>query len=142
VAGTAFSYNFGGIFQHHTFRGGFRKVAFERTDAERQRLDDLYKLIDMIPPTASVAASETEAPHLSSRADVYTIRLAFHDAEYLLINIQEVRTNFCRAGALRAFRTGRYGFVAKQGGFTLWKRDAPKDRNAEGYKLLGLKNPP
>lgn len=142
LTSTALSYNFGAVFQHHTFRGGFRKVEFVRSEKDRQRFDDLQQVIAMIPPSARVAATETEVPHVSSRKYAYTIRLHHHDAEYLLINGAEVRSGFVRKQVLRALQTNRYGFVAARGDFTLWKLDAAHDDDAVGYAVLGLNHAP
>ncbi len=142
LSSTVLSVNFGAIFQPHRFRGGFRKVKFERSNEDVKRHDNLYEIIAMIPPDASVAAMETEAPHISSRDQIDTLRFSHHHADCLLINTKEVRPHLNRHKAVKALRTKRNGFVDAHGDFTLWKRDAPRDRNGEGNEILALKSPP
>ena len=57
AASTLYSYQFGAIFQHNTFRGGFRTIQFYRTAEDQKRYDDLQALIALIPKDASVAAT-------------------------------------------------------------------------------------
>jgi uncharacterized membrane protein len=49
VSAVLFSYHHGAILQQENFRGGFRNVAFERSDADRQKYADLKQLILLIP---------------------------------------------------------------------------------------------
>src|SRR5207237_5595533 len=69
------SYCFGAVLQHDTFVGGFSKIEFRITPAERRRYADLQALVAMIPPNASVAATENEVPHISTRRDALPLRV-------------------------------------------------------------------
>jgi uncharacterized membrane protein len=137
-----FSFHNGALFQRNTFRGGFGNVSFAWTKADAKRLRDLRHLIGMIPPDASVAATEMEAPHVSGRENCYTIRFFILDADYLLANLEEVSWGPSRSNMQAAIRSGKYGFVASRGGFGLWKRMPEKRRSPkkdeEGLRLLGM----
>lgn len=139
VTATAMSYQHGAIFQHNTFRGGFRQVKFEITAQDRKNHDDLYKLIAMIPKNASVAATETEAPHVSARDKCYTMRSGYEDADYLLFSLDEVRGWHSRKHVEHALKSGKYGFIESAGNYALWGRGKPTDRNEEGAALVNIK---
>ncbi len=139
VTASVYSYSHGALFQRHNFVGGFRQVQFEITDEDRKRHKDLYELIAMIPKNASVAATETEAPHVSNRRFCFTLRFQYEDADYLLMALDEARAEPTSHQVIaQAIKTGRYGYVARRGGFVLWKRGHSKERNEQGEKLLGL----
>lgn len=137
AAAVLFSYHHGAILQQENFRGGFRNVSFERTEADKKKYAELMELVRMIPKTASVAATETEAPHVSNRADCFTMRFGHDDADYLLLSIAEARTGNTRKHFKQAVDSGHYGFVRQSGGFMLWQRGAPKDDNEKGLALIG-----
>ncbi|MCU0682268.1 MAG: DUF2079 domain-containing protein [Polyangiaceae bacterium] len=142
VTATIMSYHHGAIFQHHTFRGGFTHPRFVHTAADERNLSDLYELIAMIPPNASVAATEREAPHVSNREDCFTMRFSYDDADYLLLSIAEGRSSTSRKNLQDAVNSKQYGFIAQRGEFALWGRGAPQDKNAEGRRIFGLSDDP
>src|SRR5207244_13318321 len=80
----AHSYVFGAVLQHTTFVGGFSKIEFEITPTAWRPCQTIKRLAAMIPERASVAASETEVPHVSWHADVYTLKDGPHAADYVL----------------------------------------------------------
>lgn len=139
IVSCAMSYQHGAIFQHNTFRGGFRQVQFKMTEADRQRLRDLYSLIELIPREASVAATEREAPHVSNRADCFTMRFDYDDADYLLVSRHEARSGKSQAQMKLALETGEYGFVERAGDFLLFGKGHSQERNREGARLIGLR---
>lgn len=142
LASVLVSYHFGAIFQHHTFRGGFRKVEFTVTPKDRAARADLDALVAMIPEDASVAATETEAPHVSNRADCFTLRVGFRNADYLLVNLDEVRQKgTSRDFLLKALRSDKYFVLEHRGRFVLWKRGAGPEGAEVGYRLLGVRGP-
>jgi hypothetical protein len=112
-------------------------VAFERSQADRNKFGELSALVRLIPKHASVAATETEAPHVSNREDCFTMRFGHDDADYLLLAIAEAKTGNTRKHFKQAVDSGQYGFVRQSGGFMLWQRGAPKDENAKGLSLIG-----
>jgi hypothetical protein len=84
-----------------------------------------------------VAASETEAPHVSRRANCYTLRYGHHHADYLLVSANSLDPDTA-AHTRAAVATGDYGLVDRAGPFTLWRLGADRSRNAEGLGHLGL----
>ena len=136
---TVFSYSHGAILQRNSFVGGFRQVGFEVSKADKKRHRDLYELIAMIPPDASVAATEMEAPHVSNRRYCFTLRFAYDDADYLLMNTDEARGGSTRDIVSAAIKSGKYGFVTKRSNFALWKRGYSTEKNDQGKSLIGLK---
>jgi uncharacterized membrane protein len=138
LAGTVFSYHHGPLFQHNTFKGGFRKIQFEVSPSDRERRTHLYSLIAKIPPHASVLATENEVPHVSNRPDCFTLRAMYEEADYLLINIHEARGGRSKEHMKRALDTGKYGLVESVGIYQLWQRGAPQDKNVRGAAVLGI----
>jgi uncharacterized membrane protein len=138
VTATAYSYNFGAIFQHHSFHAGFQDVGFTRTPEEKKRYDELQELIRLIPKNASVAATEVEAPHVSNREDCFTLRFFYEDADYLLINLDEARSSPTKDIVTSALETGKYGFVTSRGRVALWKRGGEQTENERGLRELGI----
>jgi uncharacterized membrane protein len=135
---TVYSYSHGAMLQRESFVGGFRQIRFEITKEDRRRHKDLYELIGMIPPTASVAATEMEAPHVSNRRFCFTLRFAYEDADYLLMNLDEARSGTTNAILKSAIATGKYGYVGRRGNFALWKRGGDQSRNNQGKQILGI----
>lgn len=87
VLGTlAHSYVFGAVLQHETFVGGFRQINFEMSEEDKLRYATLKRLLALIPPEASVAATEMEVPHIAARRSAFTLKDGDSDAEYILIN--------------------------------------------------------
>ena len=130
------SYAFGAIFQHNTFIGGFGKVEFKMTPDEEKRYAALRKLVAMIPKDASVAADESDMPHVSARVNAYDLRFAHGDADYLLVRVGTLYT----PGTLKnAFDRHRYGLIASELGIYLFRRDADGAGTDAARTLLGAR---
>ena len=138
AAGTVLSYHHGALFQQNNFKGGYRKVEFKFTEADRKRLERFRSVIQDIPPDASVLTTESEGPHLSNRRDCFTLRGAYTWADYLVINVNEARSGRSQANLKYGLRTGEYGLVKSVGEFQLWKRGAPHTQNARGLRALRI----
>jgi len=114
--------HWGAIPPRDKVHGGFSTMSMRApTEAERQKHRDLVALHAMIPPTASVAISEAEMPHVS-RDVIRTLRDTT-DADYLLYD-----TNSGFGGATRAnaeLASGAFEVVATRPGLTLLKRKRP-----------------
>jgi uncharacterized membrane protein len=110
--------------------GGFGVKTFEVSDSERTRLANLKEIIALIPPEASVAATEAEGPHVSNRLVLYSLKFSLgHDPDYLLVGhaaYGEEATHL-----RKAVDSGHYGVVATKGHFILAKRGADKSKNGE-----------
>jgi hypothetical protein len=85
----------------------------------------------MIPADASVAATETEAPHVSSRENCFTMRKGYLDAEYLLINTLETRGGASGTYMQQARASKQYKRIAKRGVYQLWKRKSAGEPDDE-----------
>jgi uncharacterized membrane protein len=68
------------------FRGGFRVIPGFRplSPEDKRKLRDLAELAALMPKGVSLAASETEHPHLSTRLDMFALRAGFPGARYIL----------------------------------------------------------
>jgi uncharacterized membrane protein len=68
------------------FHGGFRDIPGFRplSEGDRQKARDIAELLAMIPKNASVASSEMEHPHVSTRLNSYVLRVGYEGADYIL----------------------------------------------------------
>ncbi|MBC8131508.1 MAG: hypothetical protein H7X95_00895, partial [Deltaproteobacteria bacterium] len=90
VAMLAHSYNFGALLQHQMFVGGFSRIEFKMSMEDRRRYAELKELLAMIPKNASVAATEQETAHVSTRKTVYPLRVPPGPVDYLLVGRSHV----------------------------------------------------
>lgn len=135
LAMSATSWEFGAWLQPENGRGSWDYHRFKLTAEDHKKHEQAYALIEMIPKDAKVAASEFINPHVSSRANAYSMRGSLYDAEYLLLHLaamgprekQLVRT---------AVERDRYGLLAKRGKFLLFKKGFDTARNADVMPLL------
>ena len=135
------SFYFGSIFEGPAVRSGFGSVRFEMTDQDRERLEAFRRLAALLPADASVAATDTEGPHLSDRRYCHTLRYGYHDTDFLFVKKSQIKGNKVSRKQFReALDTGRYGLLAVEGEFSLWKRDHSTARNAEGRRMLGIRS--
>ncbi len=130
------SLSFGAILRPTKFMGGFQSIPFHVTEAERARYRDLRAVIAMIPAEASVAATDTENPHISNRVTAYPFRTGSGDAEYLLI--RTLRRPESRKNAQQTLNENPYGLVAHVGEFYLFKRGHQSPDTAAALKKLRL----
>lgn len=126
------SLSFGAILRPTEFRGGFQIIPFHVTEEERTRYRDLLEIAALIPPDASVAATDPETPHISNRITAYPLRQGAGDAEYLLIRKGALNFNKSRQHAQEALNEYPYGLVTRIDDFFLFKRDhrAPETERA------------
>jgi uncharacterized membrane protein len=117
------SYVFGSILQHRTFVSGFSKIAFSMSAAEKEANRDLRSIAARIPLSASVAATERECPHVSTRPTAYALRLGHGDADYLLVRKGQLEVQGTDKQFIDALSRNEYGLVARSGEFFLFGRD-------------------
>jgi uncharacterized membrane protein len=141
VIGAALSYQYGIVFQHHTFVAGFRKIELPLRAQDQRNHDDLYALIRQIPPQASVTATESEAPQVSARQRCYTMRMGNPAADYLLLSTVEAGEGESRDVMRIAIESGAYGWIASKGQYDLWGRGASQEQNAIGAARIRLDAP-
>lgn len=67
---------YGMFYPRRHFMAGFRPVDFRYSEQERERYREVTQLAALIPPQASVTASEILVPHVARRRRVETIRYA------------------------------------------------------------------
>ncbi len=128
VATLAATYNWGALLQRNHFEAGWGKVNLEPlTDKEVEKLAQLREMIALIPPNASVGASENIVPHVSNRETVYTLRYAYEQPDYILYRVGTGK--FGAKQANRELRAKRYVRIERRGPFVLLQRkDLVKDR--------------
>ncbi len=120
---TLSSFYFGSVFHAPKTRGGFTDMVYEWTDEDSARLEDFRALAAQLPPGATVALTENEAPHVSARRGVYSLRIGHFTADYLLIRKSSVarKTDGARNFSA-ALQTGNYRLVESRGEFSLFAR--------------------
>ncbi|HKU40533.1 MAG TPA: DUF2079 domain-containing protein [Polyangiales bacterium] len=131
------SYVFGAVFQHETFVGGFSKVDFDYDAQEQRNYRALKELIAKIPQAASVAATEQEIPHVSTRLDAYTLKVTSGDAEYLLINRPHLDDD-ARARVRDTLMKTEYGLLARKDDFYLFKKGPVTPDTRAALATLGF----
>jgi uncharacterized membrane protein len=143
AASVVLTYNYGAFARREgSFRGGFHKVEFEISDAERERYRRMKELAAMIPDGASVAATEKVGPHVSSRVHMYTMRHGPQDAEWVLASSRELKLSRTRPRLYDAMKSGKYGVVKRSGDLALIKRGHDTSGNDELIREWRLYEPP
>lgn len=138
VALLSHSYNFGAILQQESFTGGFGKVSFELSDAQRERYRDMRSVADKIPIEASVVATETLNPHISARKEAYVFRYDSGPVDFIFLSDNEVNGDL-RNGLRERFKKTPYGLFAKgKREFYLFKRGHESPATAEALRHLGI----
>ena len=69
-------WQYGMLGPRHDFHGGFTTVDFDYDATDRERHREVRELVALIPPDASVTASEALVPHVADRRLVETVRYA------------------------------------------------------------------
>jgi uncharacterized membrane protein len=134
------TYQYGALLQQNTVRGGFGTYLFGTSDADRANRAWLKKLLALIPPKAKVAGSESLVPHVSARADAYTIRVGLFDAEYVLFVLGQTAPDEL-VHVVGALQRKEIGVIALEGPYALAKRGADTARNVEILTRLGYPPP-
>lgn len=117
------SYHQGAFLGARFVRGGPVPVLLHTTSAERRRAAQLERAIAKLPPDASVAATEHEGPHVSTRLLSFTLYAArLHRPSYILLSERTMMKG--EYPLLRALQPERYGIVAHEGEFYLLERGA------------------
>ena len=92
------------------------------------------ELVKMIPPDATVSATETVGPHVSSRVEMYAIRMKWGKqmGEYVLVSDKELTLERTSERLKEILKTKKsHGLLATEGEFVLLKRGADTSRNSE-----------
>ena len=120
------SYQFGALLQQNTVRGGFSQYKFGRTAADRERYQQLWSLLDQVPPQAKLAGSMFTLSQASNRPDAYYLRLGYFDAEYLLFELPPQRNE---VRSLQEALQGEFGVIQREGPFVLARRGQGTEAN-------------
>jgi len=138
-ASAALSYNYGAFARRaDSVKGGYFAIDFGYSNEERERYAQLKRVIAVIPPDATVVATENVGPHVSSRRYMYAMRRGLYDCEYLVAAKNELDFEQTRKLFTEAVHKGTYGVVAREGDFVVMKKgDDAKDnaKLAEDWKL-------
>lgn len=136
LVGASCCWNLGALFGGESIRGGSQTLPLSIADADWTRLRQLRALVATIPRAASVAATEREGPHVSTRLTMYSLKHDLgHDPDYLLLGDVAVRLE--TQHVTEAINSGKYGLEKRSGPFLLLKRGAPvADRPALLRKAL------
>jgi len=129
------SYHQGAFLGARSIRGGPLQVQLRTTAAERRRATQLEHVLKKLPPDASVAATEHEGPHVSTRLLSYTLYAArTHRPEYLLLSEKSMLKD--EYPLLLELEPERYRVVKQDGEFALLERGAPDDATRELFDRL------
>ena len=109
------------------------------TPAEKQRYADLKQLLAMIPPSASVAATEQETPHISARKIAYTLRWPPGPVDYLLVGRSHIG-DLSRSSLNAALADPKeFGLLAERGDeLFLFKRGFTSPQTGPARIKLGV----
>ena len=134
----AHSYTFGAILERSVFMGGFSKIEFKMTEEEKQRWKNFKELLAMIPPQASVAATEQEAAHLSTRKVIYPLRWPPGPVDYIVVNKHHLGGSFVHLQT--ALSDPAYGLLAQRKNelFVFKRGHKAPEETAAAKKVLGL----
>ncbi len=109
----------GAIPPRDSVRGGFNLMSMRApTDAEKRKDWDLRELAAMVPPTATLAMSEAEMPHVS-RLWMRSLRDTT-DADYILYGLGTGGAGSTNAD--RVLASGEFQKIAERPGIALLKR--------------------
>lgn len=131
------SYCFGAVLQREGYQRTFLNALTEMTPEAAQRYERLQSLVAKIPSTASVAATDYVAPHVSARRDVLSFRHEIGSAEYVLVSARETHGENLRRLSTAVERQ-RHGLVARAGEFFLLRRGHVSPTSEAAFKELGI----
>jgi uncharacterized membrane protein len=123
----ATSWMFGAVLQSNTARGAWTQHGFSVSAEDEVVHGQLYELIAKVPADAKISASERINPHVSSRADAYTLRVGESDAQYILFETGPNMLTEERARVDQLLREKVFAVIARSGRFTLLERGAPPE---------------
>jgi hypothetical protein len=134
------SYVFGAVLQHETFVGGFSRIEFQMSAAERQRYQTVKRLDAMIPRQGSVAASEDLVPHVAARKNVFTLKDGVAvDADYVFLHGSSVQGDNSRSALSTMFGRDDYGLLTSGDDLYLFKRGHESADTKAALSALHLK---
>jgi len=130
---------FGAIVRNQEARGSWSVHHLGLNDTERERYASVQPLLAHIPKDDSVAASETLVPHISNRADAFSLRLGLQGATWIFTG--GTGWDVERNAILEGLR-GDHGIVQRAAEFIVAKKGHPKDLNEQWLRDFGYPPPP
>ena len=126
------TYNYGAFAARpNSLKGGYNFIDFGYEPREAERYARLQALVELIPNEASVAATETVGPHVSSRVKMFTMRHGPQNADFVLASSKELKLSRTRPTLKAALESGQYGVVKRSAEFVLLKRGADPSQNKQ-----------
>lgn len=116
--------------------GGFGTKTFEISEGDRKRHEQLAEIMKLVPRHASLAVTEAEGPHVSTRLVMFSLKYSLgHSPDYLLVGHSGIRGE--QHHIREALESGQYGVIATKGPYTLVKRGAPTKKNGPLLRRVG-----
>jgi hypothetical protein len=134
------SYQSGAIFQRNTAKGGFSLYNFETTVRDLNDRKTFAEIVKLIPPRASVSASDNLVPQISARPVAYTLRFSVFDADYILFFSDPTRIDGSeRQKVTDALISGEFGIVDMKPPFAVAKRGYATTQNDRVLMPWGMR---
>jgi uncharacterized membrane protein len=134
------SYQSGAIFQRNTAKGGFSLYNFETTPRDLIDRKTFAEIVKLIPPRATVSASDNLVPQISNRPVAYTLRFSVFDAEYILFFSDPTRIDGSeRQKVTDALLSGEFGIVDMKPPFAVAKRGYATTQNDRVLMPWGMR---
>jgi len=135
VAAAGACYQYGVLLGGKSITGGFVEKRVRVTPDEWERYRELKALVAQIPTQASVAATDTVGPHVSTRLVLYSIKFSMGDnPEYIVFQRSIGGVEAQRI--LAALKSGEYGVMDRRGPFVLARRGHAQDGNLDVIRAL------
>ncbi|HEY0467975.1 MAG TPA: DUF2079 domain-containing protein [Polyangiaceae bacterium] len=126
------TYNYGAFAARaSSLKGGYNFIDFNFEPREAERYARLHSLVELIPDDASVAATETVGPHVSSRVKMFTMRHGPMGAQFVLASSKELKLSRTKPTLKAALESGQYGVVKRVAEFVLLKKGADTSQNQQ-----------
>jgi hypothetical protein len=135
------SLTFGPFFQRKNFIGGFHRIPFEVTEADRARAEAVGAAKALIPQSASVAATDLAVAQLTTRRVAFSNKVDLGSADFILLEKNQLDANAIN-NLSTLFTTEPYGLLFQQGQVLLFKRGHQNPATAAAAQSIGVKYAP
>ncbi|MFZ1864993.1 MAG: DUF2079 domain-containing protein [Polyangiales bacterium] len=119
VSSLLMSWKFGGAVTNTSFRGGWARIPHTLTPAQEERYVKFRKLVEQVPPDASVTVTNTIGPHMSNRAEVWNYADK-KQSEYLMIDTRDMK-GWPRKHHRDRVAAGKLELLGTEGTFQLFR---------------------
>jgi hypothetical protein len=135
------SLTFGPIFQRANFTGGFQHVAFQITDEEKAHFEAMQRAKALIPPEASVTATDLEVAHLTTRLTALSAKVDLGHSDFILLDRYHVPPETADR-LTQLFLHEPYALIFDESRLLLLKRGARSVQTAQVLAGLGVRYDP